>query len=123
MRHATRRTPQPIRETEFPAFGAHAFNLQMAQFNVAANPTQRRYGTISHPAARERGQNEVIVARMESQRRTTSAKATPGMCAEKKIADQETLSASWSTKSMSGSFAPEIPARRHTNQAAIAMLK
>jgi hypothetical protein len=63
----------------------------MVPFNAAANPTQRRYGVISPAAARETGQNETAVARIISQRRTISTKAKPGLCAEKKIADQQTF--------------------------------
>jgi len=100
-----------------------AFNRQMAKFNVAAKLTQSTYGTNSAPAAVERRQNNMVVARMADQSNTSSKNAKPGRWKAKNSHDQAAFNTNWTANIASGSRALDQPSRRHTNHAANAMLK
>jgi len=99
----------------------HAFNRQIAIFRIAAKLTQNRYGTSSHPAARDILQNVIPVTMIASQSATMSTMAKPGIRPPKKMADQRTFSASWTANQRSARRPASNP-RRHTSHAASAIV-
>ena len=64
------------------------------KLSAAAKVTQHRYGTRSQAAPAWTGRNAAIVAAMESQSATISAKARSGRRSPKKIADHAAFNAS-----------------------------
>jgi hypothetical protein len=99
----------------------HAFNRQIAIFRIAAKLTQNRYGTSSHPAAREILQNVIPVTMIASQSATMSTMAKPGIRPPKKMADQRTLSASWTANHRKPRRVVSTPLRQ-TSHVAIAIM-